>query len=62
MRIDVDREVCRLHLQCHMTAPSVFDLGENDELVWKAEVAEAQRTSVERAAAACPVSAIRVDG
>lgn len=62
MRIAVDRGLCESHGQCVHTAPEVFDLDDDGELVHPDEAPESDRTSVEAAAAACPVRAIAVVG
>ena len=43
-------------------APDIFDLGDDDVLVWKEEVDESQRPLVEEAVRACPMTAISVEG
>jgi ferredoxin len=62
MRVEVDLARCQAHGECVMTAPSVFDLDEQDHLHYSSEVTEADRTAVERAARACPMQAIRIGG
>ena len=60
VRIAVDRGLCESHGQCVYTAPEVFDLDDDGELVHPDEVSESDRAAVDGAAAACPVRAITV--
>jgi ferredoxin len=64
MRIIVDLDLCDAHGDCVVEAPQVFDLGEEDEVVTllDPEPGEDMRAKIERAARACPVSAIRIEG
>ena len=43
-------------------APDVFELGDDDVLVWKEDVPEERRADVEAAINACPMMAIRIEG
>lgn len=62
MRITVDQDLCVATGQCVRTAPEVFDQREEDGVVTLlTDDAPADlRQSVEEAAAACPVGALRV--
>jgi ferredoxin len=40
----------------------VFELGDDDVLVWKEDVPEERRAAVEEAVNACPMMAIRIEG
>jgi ferredoxin len=64
MKVIVDLNLCDAHGDCVVEAPQVFDLGEEDEVVsvLDPEPGEDLREKVERAARACPVSAIRIEG
>jgi ferredoxin len=63
-RLVVDLNLCDAHGDCVLAAPDVFDLGEDDDqvVVLDAEPGDEQWERVERAARACPVSAIRIAG
>ncbi|WP_308066896.1 ferredoxin [Microtetraspora sp. AC03309] len=58
MRVDVDRELCRVHAQCVFAAPDVFELDEDDELRYVTEPDGSLLPAVEEAALLCPVQAI----
>jgi ferredoxin len=62
MRIVVDLNRCQGYGQCVFLAPRVFELRGEEALMYDPGPDEAQRLPVLRAAAACPVRAIRVDG
>jgi NADPH-dependent 2,4-dienoyl-CoA reductase/sulfur reductase-like enzyme/ferredoxin len=61
MRLVVDLTRCEGFGQCAFMAPDVFRMRGNEVLWEDPEPADAQRERVLRAAAACPVQAIRVD-
>ena len=61
MRVVVDLNRCQGYGQCVFLAPSVFDLHGEEALMYDPGPNEAQRLPVVRAAAACPVQAIRFD-
>jgi ferredoxin len=61
MRIVVDLNRCQGYGQCVFLAPSVFDLHGEEVLMYDPGPEESQRLPVGRAAAACPVQAIRVE-
>jgi ferredoxin len=54
--------LCQSHGECAYVAPDVFELGDDDVLVWKEEVDESQREAVEEAVRACPMTAISTEG
>lgn len=60
MKVDVDMNLCQSHGECAFVAPKVFELGDDDVLVWKEEVGEELREQVLQAVEACPMMAIRV--
>jgi ferredoxin len=61
MKVHVDMNLCQSHGECVFAAPDVFDLGDDDVLVWKEEVDESQRAEVEQAVQVCPMAAIRIE-
>jgi ferredoxin len=61
VRIVVDLNRCQGYGQCVFLAPRVFDLHGEEVLLYDPGSDEAQRLPVLRAAAACPVQAIRVE-
>jgi ferredoxin len=62
MRIVVDLNRCQGYGQCVFLAPVVFELHGEEALMYDPGPDETQRLPVVRAAAACPVQAIRVEG
>ena len=62
MKVHVDMNLCQSHGECAFVAPEVFELGDDDVLIWKEDVDPALREKVEEAVEACPVMAIRVEG
>jgi ferredoxin len=62
MKVHVDMNLCQSHGECVFAAPDVFDLGDDDVLVWREEVDEARRADVEQAVQVCPMAAIRIEG
>jgi ferredoxin len=60
-RIHVDMNLCQSHGECTYVAPEIFELGDDDVLVWKEEVDPSQRELAEEAADVCPMAAIRVE-
>ena len=62
MKVHVDMNLCQSHGECAFVVPEVFELGDDDVLVWKEDVDPALREKVEEAVEACPVMAIRVEG
>jgi ferredoxin len=61
MRIVVDLNRCQGYGQCAFLAPGVFDLHGEEVLMYDPGPDETERLPVLRAAAACPVQAIRVE-
>jgi ferredoxin len=62
MKVHVDMNLCQSHGECVFVAPDLFDLGDDDVLVWKEEVDESRRADVEEAVRACPMTAISIEG
>ena len=63
IKVVVDRDVCQNHGQCVFSAPQVFELDDDGELVQlQDEVDDDLRDNVEEAADVCPVQAITVEG
>ncbi|NIH87096.1 ferredoxin [Amycolatopsis granulosa] len=60
MKIQVDMDLCESHGQCVFAAPAIFSFDDDDILVHAETADESLRDAVEKAAAACPVRAIRV--
>src|SRR5258708_10895549 len=60
MRVGVDLTRCQGYAQCAFAAPGAFKMGVADSLHYDPSPDAAQREQVLRAAAACPVQAIRV--
>lgn len=65
MRIDVDHDRCEGHGLCTAQAPALFELDDDDALVYHAEGGDVPEADVERArvaVASCPVAALRAVG
>ena len=62
MKVHVDMNLCQSHGECAFVAPDIFQLGDDDVLVWKEDVPEERRAAVEEAVNACPMMAIRIEG
>ena len=62
MRVSVDLDVCQGHGVCHMTAPDVFELDEEDghAIVQQDPVPAGQEVDAQLAADSCPERAITV--
>lgn len=62
MRVEVDANRCQGHTLCHMAAPEVFSLREEDghAEVGDGIVAPEHEAAARRAAAGCPERAITV--
>ncbi|WP_406318723.1 ferredoxin [Streptosporangium sp. NBC_01639] len=58
MRVVVDRALCQTHAQCVFAAPEVFELDDDDRLVYVAEPDDGLIDAVEDAVWVCPVQAI----
>ncbi|WP_284763084.1 FAD-dependent oxidoreductase [Arthrobacter sp. efr-133-R2A-63] len=61
MRIVVDLTKCQGYAQCAFLAPDVFTIQGDEALTYDPDPDDAQGTKVRRAAAACPVQAIRLE-
>lgn len=61
MKVHVDMNLCQSHGECAFVAPEVFELGDDDVLVWKEDVGEELREKVEQAVEVCPMMAIRIE-
>ena len=61
MRIVVDLNCCQGYGQCAFLAPGVFELHGEEALMYDTGPGVTQDLPVLRAAAACPVQAIRVE-
>ena len=63
IKVLVDMDVCQNHGQCVFSAPQVFELDDEGDLVQlQGEVGEDLRDAVEEAADVCPVQAITIEG
>ena len=62
MKIKVDFDLCESNALCEAMAPQVFELDDDDYLQLKTEqTTDDNRADVERAVAACPRAAIRLE-
>ncbi|GLW33730.1 FAD-dependent oxidoreductase [Actinoplanes regularis] len=61
MRVVVDLTRCQGYAQCAFLAPEVFRMVGDEALLFDPAPSDEQRVKVLRAAAACPVQALRVD-
>jgi ferredoxin len=57
-RISVDADVCASHGQCEFAAQANFQLDDNGQLRYRADVADGDLPAVEQAMRACPTGAI----
>ncbi|MFF9480691.1 ferredoxin [Streptomyces sp. NPDC014733] len=62
MRLVVDLNRCQGYAQCAFLAPDVFALHGAEALMYDPQPADERRPQVLRAAHACPVQAITVEG
>ncbi|WP_410663219.1 ferredoxin [Amycolatopsis sp. lyj-84] len=63
MEIDVDRSLCEANAICVGFAPEVFDLDDEEELVFASgEVPANQVERVTQAVASCPKNALLIRG
>ncbi len=61
--IKVDFDACEANALCEAFAPEVFEVDDDDMLHLHTEdVTDENRENVERAVAACPRAAIRLEG
>lgn len=61
MKVQVDMNLCQSHGECVLMAPDVFELGDDDVLVWQEQVSDDRRSAVQDAVDACPMMAIRIE-
>jgi ferredoxin len=61
MKVQVDMNLCQSHGECVLVAPDVFELGDDDVLVWQEQVPDERRSAVQDAVDACPMMAIRIE-
>jgi ferredoxin len=61
MKVQVDTNLCQSHGECVLAAPDVFELGDDDVLVWQQDVPDERRPAVQTAVDACPMMAIRIE-
>jgi ferredoxin len=61
MKVEVDMNLCQSHGECVLVAPDVFELGDDDVLVWQEQVSDDRRSAVQDAVDACPMMAIRIE-
>jgi len=57
-RISVDMDACASHGQCEFAAGAIFQLDDDGQLRYRADVADADLPEIERAIRACPTHAI----
>ena len=62
MKVHVDMNLCQSNGECVIVAPDVFELGDDDVLVWQEEVTEDRRAEMEDAVNRCPMMAISIEG
>lgn len=62
MKVNIDLNLCQSNGECVAVAPDIFQLDENDYIVWKEEVDESRRADMEAAVNACPTTAISLEG
>jgi ferredoxin len=62
MKVIVDMNLCQSHGECVLVAPDVFELGDDDVLVWKEDVPEERRAEMVQALNVCPMMAISIEG
>jgi ferredoxin len=61
-KVHVDMNLCQSHGECTYVAPDIFELRDDDVLVYKAEIDPTQRELAQEAADACPMAAITIEG
>ncbi len=62
MKVRIDASKCRGIGMCEMTAPAVFELGEDGlSHTINAEQPETERAAIEEAVAKCPTSALSIE-
>lgn len=60
MRVVVDLNRCQGYAQCCFAAPTVFKMHSEEALEYDPAPDDELRNKIERAAAACPVQAIKI--
>jgi ferredoxin len=60
VKVHVDMNLCQSHGECVRVAPDVFELGDDDLLVWQEEVGDERREAIEEAVEVCPMMAISI--
>jgi ferredoxin len=58
IKINVDMYKCQNYAQCVFEAPNVFDLDDDDKLVYHATADDSEQDNVQRAIDSCPMQAI----
>jgi ferredoxin len=61
MKVHVDMNLCQSHGECVVVAPDIFELGDDDVLVWQEDVDDSRRADMDEAVDACPMLAIRIE-
>lgn len=61
MKVTVDREKCSGIGLCEMTAPGVFEIGDDAQTHVVSDVADADPSLLEEAVANCPTSALSLE-
>jgi ferredoxin len=61
IKVHVDMNLCQSHGECVLAAPDVFELGNDDVLVWQDEVPDDRRAAIELAVNVCPMMAISIE-
>jgi ferredoxin len=61
MKVHVDMNLCQSHGECVVVAPDVFELGDDDVLVWQEDVDDSRRAEMDEAVDACPMLAISIE-
>lgn len=62
IKVHIDLNLCQSHGECVAIAPDLFQLDENDFIVWQEEVDDGRRADLEAAVNTCPMTAISIEG
>ena len=62
IKVHIDLNLCQSHGECVAIAPDLFQLDENDFIVWQEEVDDSRRADLEAAVNTCPMTAISIEG
>jgi ferredoxin len=63
MKVKVDHDLCESNALCEAIAPETFEVDDDDTLqLIDDRVTDVNRAAVEQAVAACPRSALSIDG